>query len=124
MVRLSATFTSTQPGVTPLTYRWDFGDGSPFTAAGPSAVVTHTYPACAVYPARVEIVDSLGNHALARTDAVACVPTYLPAMFKPAASNATAARSLAAAALSFTLLTLLLRQPARRPKPHNRGRKR
>lgn len=45
---------------TPVSYRWDFGDGTAYTASA-SAEAGHTYSACGIYIARVEITDSNGN---------------------------------------------------------------
>ncbi len=47
-----------------VSYRWDFGDGSPFTEANGSNVATHTFDAAGEYRVRVEATDALGTRAL------------------------------------------------------------
>jgi len=60
-VSLSATATSTLGTV--VSYRWDFGDGSPpTTTAGPGA--SHRYVTGGTYPVRLEVTDSFGHRAV------------------------------------------------------------
>jgi hypothetical protein len=52
----------------PISYRWDFGDGSPYVSSA-SASAGHRYvcaknPADNVHSVRVEVRDSLGNVTL------------------------------------------------------------
>jgi len=54
-------FTSNITGTTGVSYRWDFGDGSPYTNAYTSDVASHAYAVCGNYTVRVEVTDSLGN---------------------------------------------------------------
>jgi hypothetical protein len=50
-----------------VSYRWDFGDGSPFTDPNGSNVATHTYAAAGEYRVRVEATDALGTRVLGCT---------------------------------------------------------
>jgi subtilisin family serine protease len=56
--------TSPISGTAGVSYRWDFGDGSPY--AGPYATIqaSHTYPTCGLYIVRVEATDTYGNRAI------------------------------------------------------------
>jgi large repetitive protein len=45
---------------TAVSYRWDFGDGSPYTPSQPRPQVSHSYT-CGAYTVRVEITDTYGN---------------------------------------------------------------
>jgi hypothetical protein len=47
-----------------VTYRWDFGDGSAYTAPSSTPEVGHEYVVCGDYTVRVEITDSYGNVSL------------------------------------------------------------
>ena len=47
-----------------ILYRWDFGDGSPYTDFSPSNMGAHTYMAAGDYTVRVEAVNDLGTHAV------------------------------------------------------------
>lgn len=58
--------TSTLP-VAGVSYRWDFGDGSPYVTSSSNSVI-HQYETCGVYNVRVEMTDALGNVALAETE--------------------------------------------------------
>ena len=52
------------------TYRWDFGDGSPYTAPSQSPTTTHSYPVMAngmTYVIRLEATDSYGNKTVVPT---------------------------------------------------------
>ncbi len=61
----TATLTSNISGVTGVSYRWDFGDGSPYQVTS-SNVVTHTYQSgdSIGFTVRVEALDSLGNRTI------------------------------------------------------------
>ena len=61
----SVDFSSNISGTTGVTYRWDFGDGTPYTNAYTSNVASHSYDVCGNYTVRVEVVDSLGNSVVA-----------------------------------------------------------
>ena len=52
---------SADPDGTPLTYRWDFGDGS---APAEGAEVSHTYTAAGTYTARLTVTDAGGRSAV------------------------------------------------------------
>ena len=66
----TASATSPIDGTTIVSYRWDFGDGSPYLGPGASNVVGHDYAQCGNFTVRVEVVDSLGNHAIGTLDIV------------------------------------------------------
>jgi len=59
-----ASLASNIAGVTGETYRWDFGDGTPYSEAFTSSQASHTYNTCGVYTVRVEVTDSWGNVAI------------------------------------------------------------
>lgn len=64
-VSLTANFVPDDPTVSALSYRWDFGDGSPFAGPAPANQVVHTYATCeAPYVVRVEVLDSIGNRTI------------------------------------------------------------
>ncbi len=51
----------------PVTYRWDWGDGSPYSPEYPvksAQTVQHSYDACGDYTVRVEVTDNYGNKAI------------------------------------------------------------
>jgi len=48
-------------GADGVTYRWDFGDGTPFTEAYTSATAGHTYAEPGIYTVRVQITNELGT---------------------------------------------------------------
>jgi len=78
-----ATYTASATG-TNLTYRWDFGDGTPVTDWSPSASVTHAYTAPGTYLVTVSVTDGSGT-VLTRSFTQA---VYLPTTAnKPAASG-------------------------------------
>jgi PKD repeat protein len=62
-----AEVTSNITGTTGISYRWDFGDGSPFVSSGDSDETGHHYEVCGVYTVRVEATDSWGNVAIGST---------------------------------------------------------
>jgi subtilisin family serine protease len=70
MVTFTAAFTSTTDGVTGYSYRWDFGDGSAYTAPSSSASVSHLYYMPGEFDVRVEVTDSIGNRFLATVHVV------------------------------------------------------
>jgi len=51
---------SSDPDGDPLTYTWDFGDGTP-TASSPSPVATHRYAQIGNYPVRLTVSDGRGG---------------------------------------------------------------
>jgi hypothetical protein len=51
-------------GTSGFSYRWDFGDGTPYSDWSSNSSVTHTYAKLGSYTVRVEVIDSLGNHAI------------------------------------------------------------
>jgi hypothetical protein len=59
-----ASLTSNITGTVGISYRWDFGDGSPYTSAHSSPYASHHYEVCGVYTVRVEAQDSWGNVAI------------------------------------------------------------
>ena len=79
-------------GATAVSYRWDFGDGSPFITSATSAA-SHGYTCSSnnLHTVRVEITDTFGNISLgslnvdASTDCAA--PTDLNTTPEPAGSN-------------------------------------
>ena len=52
------------PGYPCWAYRWDFGDGSSYSAPYLMPEAGHAYPACGVYTVRAEVTDTLGNVAI------------------------------------------------------------
>jgi PKD repeat protein len=64
LTMFEATLTSNIAGTTGVTYRWDFGDGTAYSAAYESNQASHTYAVCGNYTVRVEAVDSWGNKAI------------------------------------------------------------
>ena len=60
----TASLTSNISGTTGLSYRWDFGDGTPYSTWSTSSNASHTYAHLGTYSVRVEVIDSLGNHAI------------------------------------------------------------
>jgi PKD repeat protein len=64
LTMFEATLASNILGTAGVSYRWDFGDGSAYTAAYESNQVSHTYAVCSDYTVRVEATDSWGNKAI------------------------------------------------------------
>lgn len=58
-------FASNIDGAEAAGYRWDFGDGTPFTNFYPNNVVSHTYEQCGPHSVRVEVMSNWGNHTVA-----------------------------------------------------------
>ena len=50
-----------------VTFRWDFGDGTPFTNVYTSATSGHTYAAPGIYTVRVEATNGLGTRVIGQT---------------------------------------------------------
>jgi hypothetical protein len=67
-ILLAATLTSNIDGTTAVNYRWDFGDGTPYTTAHSSRYASHQYETCGAYTVRVEAKDSWGNVAIGSTE--------------------------------------------------------
>lgn len=63
-VALVATMSSPVAGATPVTYRWDFGDGSAILT-NQTAKTSYSYPGSGIYTCRVETVDNWDNHTVA-----------------------------------------------------------
>jgi len=61
-------------GATPVSYRWDYGDGSVYAGPYTANQTGHTYMDCGTYTVRVEVIDSWGNHALGEleTEVIGC----------------------------------------------------
>lgn len=64
LVAFEADMTSEISDATGVSYRWDFGDGSAFTAPTSSPQASHTYEVCGTYTVRVEVTDSYGNRGI------------------------------------------------------------
>ena len=64
LTMFEATLDSNIAGTAGVSYRWDFGDGSAYTAAYESNQVSHTYEVCGTYTVRVEATDSWGNKTI------------------------------------------------------------
>lgn len=65
-------------GATGATYRWDFGDGSGYSATTGSATAGHTYTTPGTYTVRVEATDSLGTRVIGETEVTVPYSVYLP----------------------------------------------
>ncbi|MDX1687134.1 MAG: S8 family serine peptidase [Candidatus Promineifilaceae bacterium] len=61
---LEAHLSSNITGTTGVSYRWDFGDGSPYAGPYDTNIISHAYETCGDYTVRVEAVDSWGNHTI------------------------------------------------------------
>ena len=68
-----------------VTFRWDFGDGTPFTNVYTSATAGHTYAAPGAYTVRVEATNGLGTRVIGETTA-----TVLPEFNTPASATFSA----------------------------------
>ncbi|MEZ4713325.1 MAG: S8 family serine peptidase [Caldilineaceae bacterium] len=94
VVILEASVSSNITGTTGVSYRWDFGDGSPITHVFNTPQASHTYFCTDAdsYTVRVEATDSLGNVAIGSleiTPGASCTspsellnPLYLPLIMK------------------------------------------
>jgi YVTN family beta-propeller protein len=67
---VSFTVSASDPDATPLQYSWNFGDGSPDTAFGPTATQTHAYAQPGSYVAQVQVRDADGQTASGVTTVV------------------------------------------------------
>ena len=75
LVTLTATIPSGINAGIPVSYRWDFGDGSPYATGGaPNA--GHIYGAPGTYQARVEMTDAYGHKVVS-----APVEVIVPAVY-------------------------------------------
>jgi len=87
---LEATLTSNIAGTDGVSYRWDFGDGTPYSPVYNSPVVSHKYETCGTYTVRVEVTDTWGNVAIGTQEITAThcedleapIELYLPLIFK------------------------------------------
>ena len=61
-----------------VTFRWDFGDGTPFTSVYTSATSGHTYAAPGIYTVRVEATNGLGTRVIGQTRVTVGYRTFLP----------------------------------------------
>jgi hypothetical protein len=78
-------FTAGLTAGTAVSYRWDFGDGSPYTPVRPTPEVDHTYT-CGDYTVRVEITDIYGNVSIGSKQVsieqnCSMPPLHLPQIF-------------------------------------------
>lgn len=66
VITFDAVVSSNITGTVGVSYRWDFGDGTPITPVFSTSEASHTYVCTAgtSYTVRVEATDSLGNVAL------------------------------------------------------------
>jgi subtilisin family serine protease len=75
---------------TAVSYRWDFGDGTPYTAPFATPEASHTYQ-CGEYTVRVEITDINGNVSIGsldiELDEICNVPPPGPALNLPWINN-------------------------------------
>jgi glucose/arabinose dehydrogenase len=75
---------STDPDGDPLTFEWDFNDGSPH---GTTAIVTHTYATAGQFVARVTVGDGHGNTSTATVTISAGNTAPLPTISSPSATT-------------------------------------
>jgi hypothetical protein len=64
LMRFSAQLSSNIEGTDGISFRWDFGDGTPFTEALARPIAEHSYERCGIYTVRVEAADSWGNRVV------------------------------------------------------------
>lgn len=65
LTSFAASLTSNITTTTGVTYRWDFGDGSPIAGPYQTIQASHMYSACGLnHTVRVEATDSYGNRAI------------------------------------------------------------
>jgi len=68
--RLTAHFSAGGPGSAAVSYRWDFGDGTPFSDRLPGSIIFHTYADDSVHTARVEVVDTWGHRCVGAVEII------------------------------------------------------
>lgn len=70
VMAFTAAVTSPVTDTTGVTYRWDFGDGTPIVGPTGSADSLHTYASavCGLYTVRVEATDSYGHRTIGTLD--------------------------------------------------------
>ncbi|MCC6453593.1 MAG: S8 family serine peptidase [Caldilineaceae bacterium] len=44
-----------------VSYRWDFGDGTPYSPSQTTPEISHVYAKCSTYDVRAEVTDTYGN---------------------------------------------------------------
>ncbi len=72
----SASFTVGSNGGAGVTYRWNFGDGTPTTADSTATTAAHTYAAPGLYSVTVTATDALGRvETLVFTQAIYALPS-------------------------------------------------
>jgi hypothetical protein len=59
-----ATVTSLVKPTSGVSYRWDFGDGTPIAGPQASSQSQHSYKFCGAYTVRVEVADAYGHRAI------------------------------------------------------------
>lgn len=69
-------------GAEGATYRWDFGDGSGYSATTGSDTAGHTYTTPGTYTVRVEATDSLGTRVLGETEVMVGYGIFVPMVFR------------------------------------------
>lgn len=67
-VVLTATLSSSLPYTQPISFRWDWGDGTGILPSGSSTTSAHTYANPGTYTVWVEGTDPMGHSALASID--------------------------------------------------------
>lgn len=88
LTSFQALFDSNISYVNAEAYRWDFGDGSPFTAFSTSSDTGHVYNWCGMHTVRVEIRDTMGRHVVVSqpfmvTSCKLGYPLFTPFIAKP-----------------------------------------
>ena len=82
MAVFTASLSSDVESATGHTYRWDFGDGSPYTPPVDINTGGHDYEYCGYYTVRAEVTDNYGNVAIGELNArvsTSCMGTiYMP----------------------------------------------
>ena len=80
---LNVQFTSSSTGTAPLTYAWNFGDGSTSTLQNPA----HTYAAAGTYSVKLTVTNTAGSNAVTKSVTASAAPAVIP---PTAAFSATA----------------------------------
>jgi len=80
----TVTFTNTVRGLPPVTYTWNFGDGSPPLGTGTARIsVQHTYTAAGRYTVTLTATNAFGADAVSRTLTIVSPRfLYLPLVMK------------------------------------------